>query len=98
VPTYDQTDRFRRDYKALSPERKQSFKRAVAVFAEDLDRAEGRFRPGLRVKGVRGARGVFELTFEEDGRAIFEFGEPIIAGKPHIIWRRVGTHAILDDP
>lgn len=29
---------------------------------------EGRFPAGLRVKGVRGARGVFETTWAPDGR------------------------------
>lgn len=42
---------------------------------------------------------VFEMTWEgEDGRATFEYGEEIIDGEKHIIWRRVGGHAIFGSP
>jgi hypothetical protein len=53
------------------------------------------FPPGLRVKRVRGTRDVWEITFAPDGRATFAYGEEVIPGTPHIIWRRVGTHDVL---
>ncbi len=56
------------------------------------------FRPGFRVKGVKGAPGVFEMTWAPDGRATFSWGEERIAGQRHVIWRRCGTHDILDRP
>ena len=68
----------------------------MAKFITDLER--GRFRKGFRVKRVEGASGVFELTWGNDGRATFAYGEPIIEGKPHVIWRRVGTHRIFEQP
>jgi hypothetical protein len=40
------------------------------------------FRPGLRVKGVRGAAGIFEMTWADDGRATFEYGDAIVANDP----------------
>jgi hypothetical protein len=45
-------------------------------------RAGGPFREGMRVKGVHGAAGVFELTWEPDGRATFQCGDPVVAISP----------------
>jgi hypothetical protein len=53
---------------------------------------------GLRVKGVRGAGGIFEMTGSEDGRATFQYGKEIVEGEPHVIWRRIGSHAIFTEP
>ncbi len=67
------------------------------MFVEDL--AAGRpFRKALRVKGVQGGGGVFEMTWAPDGRATFEFGDPEREGHAHVVWRRVGTHAIFGQP
>jgi hypothetical protein len=52
----------------------------------------------LRVKGVRSARGVFEMTWAPDGRATFAFGPERIPGETHIIWRRIGGHEIFKNP
>jgi hypothetical protein len=66
------------------------------MFVADLRR--GRFRAGLRVRGVEGAPGIFEMTWAPDGRATFEYGKEISPGEPHIIWRRVGGHDIFGAP
>ena len=58
----------------------------------------GRFRPRLRVKGVQGAPGVFEMTWADDGRATWQYGDPVVEGEPHVIWRRIGGHAIFRSP
>jgi hypothetical protein len=55
------------------------------------------FRAGLRVKGVRGRPGIFEMTWAPDGRATFSFGPSIQERDPHIVWRRIGTHDVLLD-
>lgn len=70
---------------------------AVSQFVEDMNRGEG-LRNGLRVNGVQGAAGVFELTWAPDGRATFEYGTMVTAGEQHVVWRRVGTHAIFSRP
>ena len=62
------------------------------------DLKTGNIRPGLRVKDFRGIQGMFELTWAPDGRALFRYGDAKHAGDKHIIWQRVGTHAIFDDP
>ena len=55
------------------------------------------FPPGLRVKRVQGTQDVWEITFAADGRATFHYGDEVIPGMPHVIWRRVGTHDVLRD-
>ena len=96
MPTHDETEHFWRDYDALTEAERRAFERAVAKFVRDL--RIGRFRRGLRVRGVEGHPGVFEMTWAPNGRATFQYGEPIREGEPHIIWRRIGTHAIFQQP
>lgn len=97
MPTSDVLDKFRADYKHLTPEERIAFKAAIRAFVEDLRRGQG-FRPSLRVKGVRVARGVFEMTWSGDGRATFEYGTSPHPGDVHIVWRRIGGHEILQNP
>ncbi|HET9894962.1 MAG TPA: hypothetical protein VFQ44_08500 [Streptosporangiaceae bacterium] len=91
------TSRFERDWKQLGPDLRARFQRVVTgQFVPDLTR--GVFRPGLRVKGVQAAAGVFEMTWAPDGRATFSYGTPQQPGEPHIIWRRIGTHDVFREP
>jgi hypothetical protein len=96
MPTFAQTDRFRRDFANLTAEQKAAFRAAAAKFVVDLD--SGSSRPGLRVKGVGGAAGVFEMTWADDGRATFEYGSAVREGETHIVWRRTGAHDIFTRP
>jgi hypothetical protein len=97
VPTYARLPRFDKDYALLSPDEKTAFRLAIRKFVDDLNRG-GPFRKGLRVKGVQGSPGVFEMTWADNGRATFEYGDNQLPGEPHVVWRRVGTHAILGEP
>jgi hypothetical protein len=94
LPTYERSPQFVQDYDNLSPEQRRAFRVAVEKFVADL-RSGRAFRPGLRVKGVRGSRGMFELTWAPDGRAVFSYGAAIREGEPHIVWHAVGTHGVL---
>ena len=38
------------------------------------------------------------MTYAPDGRATFAYGDEVVPGEPHIIWRRVGTHDVLSEP
>lgn len=97
MPTYQRTAVFLKDFEVLDADDKARFKRTVLEeFIPDL--AARQFRPGLRVKGVRGAPSVFEMTWAPDGRATFEYGPEQVPGQPHVIWRRVGTHGIFQAP
>jgi hypothetical protein len=98
MPTNELEDQFRADYAKLSREARRAFRVAVDKFKNDLDR-DGRFRASLRVRPMAGHPGVFEMTWEgNDGRATFSYGAEVIAGKRHIIWRRVGSHEIYENP
>jgi hypothetical protein len=95
MPTFTTTPRFRRDYSGLTQVQQERFRKIVITeFVPDAD--TGQFRPGLRVKGVQGTSGVFEMTWAPDGRATWQYGESRRPGLTHIVWRRVGTHAIFD--
>lgn len=97
MPTFRRLPRFDKDYERLSPEERAQFKAAVKKFVEHL-KSGGPRRKGLRVKGVQGATGIYEMTWADDGRATFEFGKPIRENEPHIVWRRVGGHDIFGNP
>jgi len=97
VPTYAVTAQFFEGYDELDWEQRHAFRVARQQFCADLEAGSG-FRKGLRVKGVRGAKGVFEMTWAPDGRATFEYGKSQRDGHAHIIWRRIGTHAIFRAP
>ena len=96
MPTFEITRRFARDFASLTRQQKEAFRIAVTRFVEDL--TSGEIRPGLRVKGIQGADGIFEITWAKDGRATFQYGDEVRAGEPHIIWRRIGTHDVLGRP
>ncbi|MGW1189332.1 hypothetical protein [Streptomyces sp. NPDC002559] len=96
MPTYETTVRFTSDLDRLTPEQRRRFRRAVGAFVDDL--RTGSFRPGLRVKGVRRAPGVYELTWAGNGRATWMYGVEVRRGEHHIIWQRIGTHDILAGP
>lgn len=97
MPTCEIAESFWPGWNRLTPEQQKAFRLAVGKFVADL-RASGGFRSGLRVKGVRGAPGVYEMTWAPDGRATFSYGRSIVGDEPHVIWRRVGTHEILRRP
>ena len=94
TPTYEQTDPFRDDLRKLSEDERQRLKSAVAKIVEDLRRGG----KGLRVKHVQSTSGVWEMTWAPNGRATFEYGPQVHQGEPHVIWRRVGSHSILNRP
>lgn len=96
MPTFERLTSFTRDWRSLSPEQQRAFLETVRHFVADL--RTHRFRSGLRVKGVQGAEGIFELTWAPDGRATFSYGPEERPGEPHIVWRRIGTHSILKRP
>ena len=97
MPTFAWLARFGADFDRLTPAQQAAFLAAVAQFVEDL-RTGGQFRKGLRIKGVQGASGIFEMTWADDGRATFQYGDALLEGEPHVIWRRVGTHDVFRQP
>jgi hypothetical protein len=97
MPTHEEEPLFAREFASLTTAQKTRFQDAVRKMVNDL-KAGQPFRPGLRVKGVQGHAGVFEMTWAPDGRAIFQYDSEQIPGEKHIIWRRIGGHQILQNP
>jgi len=97
VPTFEPLPRVTADLERLNPAQRRRFRRVVLdAFVPDL--RTGRFRPGLRIKGVRCAPGVYELTWAPDGRSTWSYGRVVVAGLPHIVWHRIGGHNIPTNP
>ena len=73
MPTYEQTTAFLRDFDRLTRAQQEQFIAAVYLFIADIVAMDvgqiDRFRPGLRVKGVQGEPGLFEMTWARNGRA-----------------------------
>ncbi|MGV4989128.1 hypothetical protein ACVB8X_43120 [Streptomyces sp. NRAIS4] len=95
MPTYEALPRFTTDFHRLTLEQRSRFRQTVTAFVDDLH--AGAFRASLRIKGVRRAPGVFELTWDGNGRATWSYGPEIVPGEQHIVWR-IGGHDILAGP
>lgn len=84
-----------REYATLSPRARHLFLSALSQFVRYVD--TGALPPALRVKRIQGTDRLWEVTWDKDGRAVFEYGEPVPGKGRHIIWRRIGTHGIFRD-
>jgi hypothetical protein len=100
---YDRADTFLADYRCLSEEERARFREAVRrlndAFARRGDRALPEWPASLRIKPIRGAPGIWELTWSfagPDGRATFELVR--VGEEPAIRWRRIGGHHIFREP
>ena len=70
MPTFETLPRFERDWKNLTAQQRATFSKVIKeAFVPDLIVPDRPFRPGLRVKGVTAHPGVFEMTWDGDGRA-----------------------------
>ncbi|WP_239372352.1 hypothetical protein [Frankia sp. Cj5] len=95
VPTFEPVARFLAEFHRLSPAQQAAFRHAVALFRDGL--TSGSFHPKLRVKSFKSESGVYEMTWAYNGRALWQYGDPI-PGKPgpHVEWLRIGTHDIFE--
>jgi hypothetical protein len=96
VPAFCSLPQFQSDFDSLGLSDQEAFLDAFTQFVEDLEGPE--FRKSLRVKGVLGKSGVFEMSWAADGSATFHYGASAHLGEPNIVWRRVGKHAIFNGP
>jgi hypothetical protein len=105
---YEQTESFRADYRRLSEAERSAFLEAVRRFNEAADRIVTKqttsWPRSLRVKSIRGAPGVLEMTWSftgPDGRATWEWiavADDDGRKHPAVRWRRIGDHAIFERP
>ena len=92
MPTFQALPRFEGDWKSLTRQQQAMFRKVVLeAFVPDLMAPDRPFRPGLRVKRVAVHPRVFEMTWDNDGRATFSYREERVPGQPHVIWRRIGN-------
>lgn len=98
MPTFDRLALFRREYRKLTPEQKARFRVAVAKLVAALQQTPPSLPGDPLVHPLAGHRGVYELRFAPDGRATFTFAAPVRGGEPHVIWRRIGGHDVLERP
>jgi hypothetical protein len=99
MPTFEILPRFERDWKKLTSQQQATFRKVITeAFVLDLSAPDRPFQPGLRVKGVTAHPGVFEMTWDGDGRATFSYGDERVPGEAHVIWRRIGTDEIFTPP
>lgn len=96
MPTFEALPRFWRDHRRLGKRKQQEFRSAVVLFTQGLE--AGRFDPSLRVHRIEAAPGVWSMSWGNGGRATFQCGGQRKPGKAHIVWRRVGDHAIYGRP
>ncbi|WP_406073178.1 hypothetical protein [Streptomyces virginiae] len=98
MPTFETLPRFTADLQHLTPAQRRRFRRVVLEsFVPDL-RTGRLLRPGLRVKGVRSAPGVYELIRAPDGRATWSYGRELRGGERHVVWCGIGTDEIRIGP
>lgn len=101
---FETTPAFDSDVRRLKPEHAAEFRRVVRekfvpacdAFATDPARA---WPASLRVRSVRAAAGVLEMTWSfssPDGRATFEL--LTADGEVRVRWRRVGDHTVFRSP
>lgn len=101
---FETTPAFDADYRRLKAGHAAEFKKvvrdkfvpAVDAFAKD---PAAPWPASLRVKPVRSAPGVLEMTWSfasPDGRATFEF--VTVDGELRVRWRRVGDHGVSGTP
>lgn len=101
---FDVTPAFTADLRRLKPEHLTTFREVVRdKFAPACDAYAGDpatpWPASLRIKSVRGAKGVLEMTWSfpsPDGRATFELRT--VNGELLCLWRRIGDHSVFRSP
>src|SRR5215210_3746610 len=105
MPTFEVEGRFWNDYDRLRTEQRLRFKEARNEFIAVLLAWEAggcvgvpRFPRSLGVKPMTANRNVWELAWDANGRCTWAYGTSRVPGTCHIVWRRIGTHAIYEEP
>lgn len=101
---FETTPAFDADYRRLDPQHAAAFRKVVGEkFAPACEAyAKDPATPwpaSLRVKSVRGATGVLEMTWSfasPDGRATFEL--ITVDEELRCRWRRIGDHGVFKRP
>jgi hypothetical protein len=105
LPTYSVLGRFRNEYRQLRADERRMFRVALRDFIRALRAWEAggcqgvpRFPNHLGVHHITSNRNILAMAWAPDGRCTWEFGTRRRPGKCHVVWRRIGPHAIYGDP
>ncbi len=101
---FETTPAFDGDFRRLKPEHQATFRRVlhekfIPACDELTANPSASWPKSLRVKGIRGASGVLEMTWSfasPDGRATFEL--VTVDGELRCRWRRIGDHDVFKQP
>ena len=83
VRSYQFTNTFKKEYKALPKEIQNTFDKKLTIFLDNVN------HPSLRVKKIQGTKDRWEGSITMKYRFTFEFSEDTL------IFRTIGTHDIL---
>ena len=96
MATYETPPHFEASWTKLTRKQQVTFRSVVLeAFEPDLEAPDRLFRAGLRVKPVAGHSGLFEMSWNHDGRATFSYGPEREPGQPHVVWQDIVTIARL---
>jgi hypothetical protein len=105
MPTFEVQQRFWNEYEQLTHRQqvlfesaRQQFIEVLSAWEQDGCRGVPRFPARLGVKPMVNQRNILELAWAPDGRCTWQFGTPQRTGLCHVVWRRIGSHAIYADP
>ena len=82
LKSFRRSKRFERNFKKLPQELKDAFYNQLKKFCT----SHPNLHPSLRVKGVQGKKGIYEMTVTMDIRATFEYTED------GMLFRNIGDH------
>lgn len=92
MATFETLPHFEASWTKLTREQQAAFRAVVLeAFEPDLMAPDRRFRHRLRVRSVAGHPGLFEMTWNQNGRATFSYGPEREPGQPHVIWQDIVT-------
>lgn len=82
LKSFRRSKRFERNFKKLPQEIKDAFYSQLKKFRT----SHPNLHPSLRVKGVQGKKGIYEMTVTMDIRVTFEYAED------GMLFRNIGDH------
>jgi hypothetical protein len=94
MPTFETSPAFEASWRNLTRGQQVTFRKVVLkAFTPDVMTPDRAFRPGLGVRPVTGHPGLYEMSWGEQGRAAFSYGDERVPGEPHVIWWQITASA-----
>ena len=90
MPTHEESPEFMKEYLALSDQDQGQVPGCGRTVPRGSAFQTVPTQPAC--EGFRRLESVFELTWSQDGRALWAYGPEVHEGEPHIVWLRIGTH------